>query len=267
MIAAVVQMTSTPDPARNLERAEHWIGEAARRGAELIALPENFALMREEDDRSPNPLAAPLERSEAVRFLSAQARRHGVVLAGGTVPEAGPEPGRVHNTAVVHGPDGELLASYRKIHLFDVMLPGTELRESATVAPGEKVVAARTPAGHLGLSICYDLRFPELYRSLVDQGATILLVPAAFTVATGRDHWEVLLRARAIESQAFVVAAAQHGEHNRTRRSWGRAMIVDAWGTLLAQVPDGEGVASADLDPAQLERIRTRLPALRHRRL
>jgi nitrilase len=267
MIAAVVQMTSTSEVSQNLERAAHWIGVAAGRGAQLVALPENFALLREEDDTSANPLAAPLDEHRALQFLSEQARQHGIWLAGGTLPEGGPDAAHVYNTAVLLGPDGELVASYRKIHLFDVSLPGTQLRESRSVAPGEKVVTATTSLAPIGLSVCYDVRFPELYRALVDQGAQVLLVPAAFTVPTGRDHWEILLRARAIESQAFVVAAAQYGEHGRTRRSYGHSMLVDPWGTVLAQVPDGEGTALAELDIGQLEAIRARLPALRHRRL
>jgi nitrilase len=267
MIAAVVQMTSTPDPRHGFERASHWIAEAARRGAELIALPENFAQIREDGDAAPNPLATPLDESPALAFLREQAQRHRVMLAGGSLPELGSEPGRAYNTAVLVDSDGALLASYRKIHLFDVDLAGAQLRESRSVAPGEKVVAAATRLGRIGLSVCYDLRFPELYRALVDQGAEILLVPSAFTVPTGSAHWEILLRARAIESQAFVVAAGQWGVHNHSRRSWGHSMIVDPWGTILAQVPDGEGIALAELDFAQLRSVRDRLPSLRHRRL
>jgi len=267
MIAAVVQMTSTADAQHGFERAAHWIAQAAGRGAELIALPETFPLIREEGDASPHPLAEPLESSRALEFVREQARRHRVMLAGGSIPERGPDPQHIYNTAVLVDADGSLLASYRKIHLFDVDLPGASLRESRGVAPGEKVVAAATRLGRIGLSVCYDLRFPELYRALVDQGAEILLVPSAFTVPTGSAHWEILLRARAIESQAFVVAAGQWGAHNRSRRSWGHSMIVDPWGTILAQVPDGEGIALAELDFAQLRDARERLPSLRHRRL
>jgi nitrilase len=267
MRAAVIQLTSTPDARSNLERAAHWIARAAERGAELVALPENFPLMREDAGGEPHPLAAELEASPVLDFVREQARRHGVMIAGGTLPERGPDATRFFNTAVLVDSDGSLLASYRKIHLFDVDLPGARHRESRSVAPGEKVAVAATRLGRIGLSVCYDVRFPELYRSLVDLGAEVLLVPSAFTVPTGSAHWEVLLRARAIESQAFVVAAAQWGLHDGSRRTWGHSMLVDPWGTILAQVPDGEGIALADLDLAQLHDIRTRLPALRHRRL
>jgi len=267
MIAAVVQMTSGPELERNLARASELIATAARRGAELVALPENFALMREDGARSPNPHAQDVPDGEVVRFLREQATAHQIVLAGGTFPERIAGDARVFNTAVVVDRTGDLLAHYRKIHLFDVDLPGAVLRESATVAPGSEIVVAKLPHCTLGLSVCYDVRFPELYRALVDRGATVLLVPAAFTVPTGRDHWEILLRARAIESQCFVIAAAQWGEHSATRRSYGRALIVDPWGTPLCTAPDGEGVALAELDFARLEDVRRRLPSLRHRRL
>ena len=267
MLAAVVQMTSTPDVEHNLVRAAHWIDIAAQRGADLIALPENFGLLREESDTGPNPLATSLERNRAVELLRERARRHAVWLAGGTVPEQSPDEARVYNTSVLVDPSGHIVASYRKIHLFDVDVPGAQLRESRTVAPGEKVVCATTPLGRIGLSVCYDIRFPELYRALVDQGAQVLLVPSAFTVPTGKDHWEILLRARAIESQAFVLAAGQFGQHNRSRQSYGRSMVIDPWGLVLAQVPDGEGVALAELDLSRVEEVRERLPSLAHRRL
>jgi predicted amidohydrolase len=267
MIAAVVQMTSGAELGRNLARAGELIAQAAGLGAELVALPENFALMRGEAAPGPNPHAQDVPNGEVVRFLRAQASAHGIVLAGGTFPERIAGDTRVFNTSVVIDRNGALLALYRKIHLFDVDLPGAVLRESATVAPGSELAVAKLAHCSLGLSVCYDVRFPELYRALVDRGATVLLVPAAFTVPTGRDHWEVLLRARAIESQCFVIAAAQWGEHNATRRSFGRALIADPWGTVLCTVPDGEGVAIAELDFARLEDVRRRLPVLRHRRL
>ena len=260
-------MTSGPDLARNLGRAAELIAQAVERGADLVALPENFPLMREGGTGAANPHAQDFPDGLVVRFLREQAARHRIVLAGGTFPERIAGDTRVFNTSVVVDARGELLARYRKIHLFDVNLPGAELRESASVAPGSEVVVAKLDGCTLGLSVCYDVRFPELYRALVDHGATVLLVPAAFTVPTGRDHWEVLLRARAIESQCFVIASAQWGEHGPTRRSFGRAMIVDAWGTVLCTVPDGEGVAVAELDFARLEDVRRRLPSLRHRRL
>jgi predicted amidohydrolase len=265
MRAAVIQMTSVPDLEQNLARAAHWVARAAEAGAELVALPENFPFLREED-AGPNPVAQSLD-GPVVDFLRDQAKRHQVVLAGGTLPEAIPGDERVYNTSVVVDSDGTICGVYRKIHLFDVALSRATHQESLYVAPGDEIVVAETSAGVLGLSVCYDLRFPELYRALVDRGARILLVPAAFTVPTGSDHWEVLVRARAIESQTFVLAAAQHGVHTPRRRSYGRSMIVDPWGLVLCTVADGEGLGLAELDFDQLEQVRERLPALRHRRL
>jgi predicted amidohydrolase len=266
MIAAVVQLTSGSDLARNLARAGELIGAAARAGARLVALPENFPYLGAEGG-GPNPHAEAAPGGPILRFLAEQAATHRITLAGGTFPEQIAGDTRVFNTAPLFSPAGELLALYRKIHLFDVDLPGAVLRESSRVAPGSELVVAKTDACTLGLSVCYDIRFPELYRGLVDRGAQVLLVPSAFTVPTGRDHWEVLLRARAIESQCFVVAAAQWGDHNPTRRSYGRSIIVDPWGTVLCTVPDGEGFALAELDFARQAEVRQRLPALRHRRL
>lgn len=266
MIAAAVQLNSTEDVDRNLAHAAHWIERAARAAAELVALPENFAYMREEG-AGPNPIAQDLD-GPLVEFLRDQASRNRVLLAGGTIPEAIPgDRERVFNTSLVVGADGELLAAYRKMHLFDVELPGAQLRESKGVAAGDSIVSADTPFGRFGLSICYDVRFPELYRELSREGALLLLVPSAFTVPTGSDHWEVLLRARAIENQCFVVASAQYGVHNDKRRSYGRSLLVDPWGVILATAPDGEGLALADLDFARLREVRRELPALQHRRV
>ena len=264
MIAAAVQMTSTADVDANLERAEHWIARSVEHGAAFVSLPESFACMLEEGGR--NPAAQGLD-GPVVEFLAQQARHHQIVLAGGTIPELAEGKERIYNTALVHGPDGSLLASYRKIPLFDVELPGLPLQESKSVAPGDTPVCVDTAAGRLGLSVCYDVRFPELYRELTEQGAEILLVPSAFTVPTGSDHWEVLLRARAIENQAFVVAAAQYGAHNRKRRSYGRSMIIDPWGLVLATASDREGLALASLEPERIRETRSRIPALQHRKL
>jgi predicted amidohydrolase len=265
MLAAAVQLTSTTDVERNLGRAAAWIARAASAGARLVALPENTPFMREEG-RAPHPAAQPLE-GPYLDFLRTQARTHSIVLAGGTFAESIPGEPRVHNTLAVVDADGTLAGVYRKLHLFDVELPDAKLRESDGVAPGKEIVVAETSLGVLGLSICYDVRFPELYRELAARNAKVLLVPSAFTVPTGSDHWEVLLRARAIENQAFVLAPAQYGTHNPKRRSYGRSLIVDPWGLVLATAGDGEGLALADLDFERLEEVRRRLPALRHRRL
>ncbi|MGE5126601.1 MAG: carbon-nitrogen hydrolase family protein [Betaproteobacteria bacterium] len=263
--AAVVQMTSTTDVERNLSTAEGLVTRAAERGARLVTLPENFAFLRSEGQ--PVPDAQPLD-GPWVRRMADLARRHALTLLLGSIPERIDGDSRVQNTSVLLGPDGTTLAAYRKLHLFDIDLPGMEhLKESRSVVAGSEVVVADSPAGRLGLSICYDLRFPELYRSLAQRGAQVLCVPSAFTERTGKAHWEVLLRARAIENLAYVVAPAQVGHHGGGRASHGQAMIVDPWGTVLAQVPDGEGVALADLDFARLERLRRELPALSHARL
>jgi predicted amidohydrolase len=264
MLVAAIQLTSTADVAHNLERARYWIERAAQAGARLVALPENFACMREEG--TSNPAAGPLD-GPLLEFLRESAKRHGVVIAGGTIPERGSGDPRAHNTSLVIDADGTLRAVYRKIHLFDIDLPDVRLRESDAVAPGDEIVVAHTAAGSLGLSVCYDVRFPELYRELVMRGARVLLVPSAFTVPTGSDHWEVLLRARAIENQCFVIASAQYGQHSPKRRSYGRSLIVDPWGLVLARASDGEGLALADLDFERLDDVRRRLPALAHRRI
>ncbi len=230
-----------------------------------MALPENFAFLRREG--APIPCAQPLD-GEIVATLCALAREHGVRILGGTFPEAIPGEERVHNTSVLVSPEGEIEAVYRKIHLFDVDLgPGARFTESTRIAPGCEVVVADTPIGPIGLSVCYDVRFPELYRAMAARGALWIAVPSAFTPQTGKDHWEVLLRARAIENQAFVLAPAQCGQHSPERASHGRSLIVDPWGLVLAQAGDRPGVTLADCDLDELAAIRRRLPALEHRRL
>lgn len=262
VIAAVVQMTSTTEVERNLATAETLVARAAARGARLVGLPENFAFLRSEGQ--PVPDAQPLD-GPWVRRMAELARRHAITLLLGSLPEKVEGDPRVRNTSVLLGPDGATLAVYRKIHLFDSDLPGMEhLKESRSVIPGDELVVADTDAGRLGLSICYDLRFPELYRALTRRGARVLCVPSAFTERTGKAHWEVLLRARAIENLAYVLAPAQVGHHGGGRASHGQALIADPWGAVLAQVPDGEGVALAELDFARLERLRSELQALSH---
>jgi predicted amidohydrolase len=265
--AAAIQMCSSDDLESNLCAAGALVGEAARAGAEFVALPENFAFLRREG--LPIPCAQPLD-GPIVATLRDWARQHRIWLLGGSFAELVPGSERLHNTSVLLAPDGALAAVYRKIHLFDVDLRaqgGRCYRESLLIAPGEEVVVADTPFGAMGLSVCYDLRFPELFRLQSARGARFLLVPSAFARETGRDHWEVLLRARAIENQCFVIAPAQWGQHSPERASHGRALIADPWGVLLAVAPDRPGVVLADCDLAQLESVRSGLPALLHRRL
>ncbi|HEY7412781.1 MAG TPA: carbon-nitrogen hydrolase family protein [Vicinamibacteria bacterium] len=265
VLAAVAQMTSTADVEGNLSRAEALVDEAAGRGARFCGLPENFAYLRAEGE--PVPEAQPVD-GPWVRRMAARAARHRLTLLLGSLPERIAGDARVHNTSVLIGPDGSTLAVYRKIHLFDIDLPGMEhLKESRAVAAGAEAVVAQTVLGPLGLSICYDLRFPELYRRLVALGARVLAVPSAFTERTGKDHWEVLLRARAIENLAWVLAPAQVGTHGKGRASHGHALVVDPWGAVVAQVADGEGVAVAELDFARQERLRREMPSLSHARL
>jgi len=262
---AAVQMTSTDDVARNLDVSERLCREAVGDGAALVVLPECFALLGPEQRKlaiaEPLPQGGPiLERlSKLARELSAE-----LVLGG--FWERATDPKKVRNACVHLGADGQVRAVYRKIHLFDVDLPdGTVLRESSTVEPGSEPVVTDTACGKLGLSVCYDLRFPELYRALVDRGAIALTVPAAFTLTTGKDHWHVLLRARAIEAQAYVIAAAQTGKHFGTRASYGHALICDPWGTIVSECGEGEGYAIAAIDPGVVERVRASLPSLKHR--
>jgi predicted amidohydrolase len=265
--AAAIQMCSSDDLDGNLRAAGKWIAEAVRAGAEFVALPENFAFLRREG--LPIPCAQPLD-GPIVATLRDWARQHRIWLLGGSFAELVPGSERLHNTSVLLAPDGALAAVYRKIHLFDVDLRaqgGHCYRESLLIAPGKEVVVADTPFGAMGLSVCYDLRFPELFRLQSARGARFLLVPSAFARETGRDHWEVLLRARAIENQCFVIAPAQWGQHSPERASHGRALIADPWGVLLAVAPDRPGVVLADCDLAQQESVRSGLPALLHRRL
>ncbi|RIV32400.1 carbon-nitrogen hydrolase family protein [Micromonospora radicis] len=265
MRVAVCQLNSRDDREANLAAAEVLIDRAVGAGADLVLLPEYV------DYLGPGAgMPAPEPADGAVgQFFAAVARRRGIWLIAGSFHEAGPDPERTWNTTLVFDRAGRLAASYRKIHLYDVEIPGrVSYRESATVAAGERPVVVDVEGLRVGLSICYDLRFPELYRQLAtDGGAHLLVVPAAFMMHTGRDHWEVLLRARAIENQCFVAAAGQTGDHEPGRTCYGRSMVVDPWGTVLSQVPDGPGFALADVDLDCLSRIRTELPSLANRRL
>jgi predicted amidohydrolase len=262
----VVQITSRDDVDANLLAVERTVTQASEQGAELILVPECFAFLGPEQGKL--EVAEALDGSGPIfQRCAGLARSLGRDVVFGGFWEKGPTPDRVFNTCLHLGPDGGVRAAYRKVHLFDVDLAdGTRVMESDTIAPGSELVVTDAPFGKLGLSICYDLRFPELYRQLVDQGAVALAVPAAFTLTTGKDHWHVLLRARAIEQQCYVLAAAQTGTHFGRRASYGHAMIVDPWGTILAQCGEGEGAAVATVQPEVVAQIRAQLPSLRHRR-
>jgi predicted amidohydrolase len=266
-LASVVQMTSTSDEPANLAQAEALIARAAARGAALIATPENTNFLGPHGDKVSR--AQPLDGPLIARF-SATARRHGVHLLLGSYNERSDEPHRCYNTSVLFGPDGAILGSYRKIHLFDVNVsPEVSFLESSTCKPGKDPVVVTTGLGAIGLSICYDLRFPELYRRLVDLGAEILMIPAAFTATTGKDHWEVLLRARAIEAQCYVLAPGQHGFHDDhgLRNSHGHSAIIDPWGHVIGRASDGPGLAFAEIDLARVRKVRQGIPLADHRRL
>jgi deaminated glutathione amidase len=263
-LAAAVQMNSLPDLQKNLTQAEDLIELAVRQGAELVCLPENFSFLGDE--------AAKLQQAQTIaqeseRFLKTVAQRYQITLLGGgfPIPTAGD---KVYNTALLIGPSGEELARYEKVHLFDVDLPdGNTYQESQTVLAGIQLpmVYPSKELGHLGLSVCYDVRFPELYRHLAQMGAEVLLIPAAFTAYTGKDHWQILLQARAIENTCYVIAPAQTGRHNTRRQSHGHAVVIDPWGLVLADAGDKPGVAIAPIEPIRIEQVRRQMPSLKHR--
>jgi predicted amidohydrolase len=264
---AVVQMTSTPDVSQNLAQAEGLLEKASALGARLALLPEGFAFLGPDGGQRAHAELLP-EGGPILARCRGWAQRFGMELVMGGFWERAEDATRVYNACLHLSPDGSLKSAYRKIHLFDVDLAdGTALQESLAVAPGERTVVSATAFGGLGLSICYDVRFPELYRKLVDQGAVALAVPAAFTLHTGKDHWHILLQARAIESQCYVLAAAQTGNHYGRRVSYGHSLIADPWGCVLAQCGEGPGVAVAAIDTELVSRIRAQLPSLKHRRL
>jgi predicted amidohydrolase len=273
---AAIQLTSTDDVARNLKRSTDLVREASAAGATLIGLPENFAYLGGDRDHRLS-LAEPVGDGTPGPILSSMqslARDTGAWLLLGGFPELGAggvaegASKRIRNTAILLSPAGEIASIYRKIHLFDVDVPGgMRFRESESIEPGDGVVVAETPWGGLGLTICYDLRFPELYRAIAARGARLCAVPAAFTLETGKDHWRVLLRARAIENQLFVFAPAQFGHHGGQRRSFGHALIVDPWGAVVAECGDHEGIALATVDFAYQDQVRRNLPCLSHRKL
>jgi predicted amidohydrolase len=269
VVWGAVQLSSQEDVGANLTRAAEMIIEAARRGATAVVLPENFAYMGDEEGKRAiaEPLIGEPAGPIAARVAAAAAAANVTVIAGG-FPERSDDPERPYNTCAVFAPDGRVAARYRKLHLFDVELTdGMKYRESSSTSAGTEPVVTEISGVKVGLSICYDLRFPELYRALSLAGAEAIVVPAAFTLLTGKDHWHVLLRARAIEAQAYVIAAAQWGRHPRGRATYGKSCIIDPWGEVIAQASEGEGVVTATLDPAYLEAVRAKLPALSHRRL
>ena len=264
-VAACVQMRSDDDKERNLEVAIGLIGEAAAAGAKLVLLPETFSwrgpAVHDHDEAEPVP-------GPTIERLAAVASRLEITLVAGSILERAPDAGVPFNTSVVLGPDGALLARYRKVHLFDVAIPGkVEVRESARRGRGAEIVTADAPPAKLGLTVCYDLRFPELYRALARAGAEVLCVPSAFTFPTGAAHWEVLLRARAIENQCWLLAANQHGPSGLGHADYGNSMIVDPWGTVVARASDGDRVITAEIDLGLLARVRREMPCLEHARL
>ena len=270
MRVAAIQMNSGPDVEANLELADRLLGEAAVDGCVLAALPENFALMperaRDKARHAEEPGEGPIQA-----FLSAAAAKHNLWIVCGSMPLVSPEidAERVYGACPVYDAEGKAQALYRKIHLFDVDLVDEQesYRESNSMYPGDAVVTVDTPIGRIGLTICYDLRFPEMFRQLVDAGATVFTVPAAFTATTGKAHWHTLLRARAIENLAYVIAPGQYGLHPDDRSTFGHSLICDPWGRILAEQAEGNCVVAADIDPEMPARLRSEFPALANRRL
>ncbi|MEY3669204.1 MAG: hypothetical protein RL258_599 [Pseudomonadota bacterium] len=267
---AAVQMVSGSDLQANLETAEYWVRAAHSAGARLVLLPEYFCLMgkRDTDKCAIAEAEGTGPESPIQTRMAALAGALGIWLAAGTIPLQSSTPPRIRNSLLVFNPQGESVACYDKLHLFSFQNGKEQYDESRTIAAGNRPVSCMTVAGHTGLSVCYDIRFPELYRSMASrQPLDLILVPAAFTATTGQAHWEVLLRTRAIENQCWLLASAQGGLHDNGRRTWGQSMVIDPWGRVVSQVTEGEGLAIADLDPAQTAEVRLNLPALAHRRL
>lgn len=267
-MVAAVQMATGPNLDFNLIEVERLIRDAAEGGAALVVLPENFAFMGHRD-RDQVALAETDGDGPLQRFLSSAAARHGIWLVGGTIPMRSADPTRVRAASLVYNARGVRVARYDKVHLFDVSLPEVDERyqESAVIEPGSETVVVDSPFGRLGILVCYDLRFPELARRMADSGVELLAVPAAFTALTGKAHWETLVRARAIENLAYVVAAAQGGFHRNGRETYGHSMIVDPWGAVLAEFPRGTGHVCSPLNPGLQASLRRTFPTLEHRRL
>jgi deaminated glutathione amidase len=261
---AAVQMISTPSVGENIDTARRLVRQAAASGALLVTLPEYWPIMGLSDTdkvaQAEEPGAGPIQA-----FMADCAREHGIWLVGGTLPLVSPAAGKVMNATLVYDPDGRLASRYDKIHLFGFNKGSEAYDEAGTIVPGETVASFEAPFGRVGLSVCYDLRFPELYRAMGE--CALIVVPSAFTYTTGQAHWEVLLRARAIENQCYVLAAAQGGLHQNGRRTFGHSMLVDPWGEVKAVQAEGEGVVSGEIDAGLLARVRQSLPALKHRKL
>jgi predicted amidohydrolase len=261
---AAIQMVSTAVVEENLDSARRLIADAALQGAQLVLLPEYWPIMGMKDsDKVAH--AEQLDAGPIQKFMSDAAREHGLWLIGGTLPMVAPEADKVLNTVMVYNPDGEHVVRYDKIHLFSFTKGEESYDEARTIVHGTKVASFEAPFGRVGLSVCYDLRFPELYRAMGD--CALIVMPAAFTYTTGKAHWEILLRARAIENQCYVLAAAQGGLHRNARRTWGHSMLIDPWGEVKAVLPEGEGVVCGEIDPAFLHQVRESLPALKHRKM
>ncbi len=259
---AAVQMISSPSVTDNIATARRLIGQAADAGAQLVLLPEYWAIMGL-SDTDKVAQAEPLGSGTIQDFMAGMAREYGIWLIGGTLPLASPDASKVINTTLVYNPQGEHVGRYDKIHLFGFTKGTESYNESKTIVPGSTVGTVDTPLGKVGLSVCYDLRFPELYRAMGP--VSLIVVPAAFTYTTGKAHWEVLLRARAIENQCYVLAAAQGGEHANGRRTWGHSMLIDPWGEIKTVLAEGEGVVHGEIDRVFMDSVRESLPALKHR--
>lgn len=267
-IVAAIQMASGPNVKANLEEAEKLINTAVQQDADLVVLPENFAIMgMSEVDKV--TIAEKFGEGPIQQFLSQQASKHGIWIVGGTVPIDASVTGKVCSTCLLYNDSGEVVARYDKIHLFDVVLEDNDesYNESETIESGDDVVVADTPFGKIGLAVCYDLRFPELFRAMADVGMEICVLPSAFTSLTGRAHWEALIRARAIENLCYLIAADQGGYHMNGRETHGDSMIVDPWGVVLNRLPHGTGVVVSNIDLDKLSKTRKNFPALQHRRL
>jgi predicted amidohydrolase len=265
---AAIQMASGPNVKANLEEAEKLINAAVQQEAELVVLPENFAIMGMNENEKVN-IAETMGTGMLQNYLSEQSSKHGIWIVGGTIPMASKEKGKVYATCLLYNDKGEVVSRYDKIHLFDATIEGSNesYNESETMTSGDEVVVIDTPFGRLGLAVCYDLRFPELFRAMADVGMEICAIPSAFTSHTGKAHWESLLRARAIENLCFMIAADQGGYHVNGRETYGDSMIIDQWGTIINRLPNGTGVVISDIDLMRLENTRKAFPVLDHKRL